>query len=43
MVKGLDLFKRHFVSFQEKYILIGGTACMLVMEEAGIPFRATKD
>ncbi len=24
-------------------LLIGGTACMLVMEEAGIPFRATKD
>lgn len=43
MVKGLDLFKKHFVDFQEKYVLIGGTACMLVMEEAGIPFRATKD
>jgi hypothetical protein len=43
MVKGLDLFKKHFANFQEKYVLIGGTACMLVMEEAGIPFRATKD
>ena len=43
MVKGLDLFKKHFEDFQEKYVLIGGTACMLVMEEVGIPFRATKD
>lgn len=43
MVKGLELFKKHFENFQEKYVLIGGTACMLVMEEAGIPFRATKD
>lgn len=43
MVKGLDLFKKHFAGFQEKYVLIGGTACMLAMEEAGIPFRATKD
>jgi len=43
MVKGLDLFKKHFANFQEKYVLIGGTACMLAMEEAGIPFRATKD
>lgn len=43
MVKGLDLFKKHFANFREKYVLIGGTACMLVMEEAGIPFRATKD
>ncbi len=43
MVKGLELFKKHFAHFQEKYVLIGGTACMLAMEEAGIPFRATKD
>jgi hypothetical protein len=43
MVKGLELFKKHFSNFQEKYVLIGGTACMLAMEEAGIPFRATKD
>lgn len=43
MVTGLDLFKKHFAHFHDKYVLIGGTACMLVMEEAGIPFRATKD
>lgn len=43
MVTGLELFKKHFADFQEKYVLIGGTACMLVMDEVGIPFRATKD
>jgi hypothetical protein len=43
MVKGLNIFKKHFANFQEKYGLIGGTACMLALEEAGIPFRATKD
>lgn len=43
MVKGLDLFKKHFANFQDKYVLIGCTACMLAMEEEGLPFRATKD
>ncbi len=43
MVKGLDLFKKYFAKHKEKYVLIGGTACMLAMEEAGIPFRSTKD
>lgn len=43
MVNGLNLFKKHFEDFQDKYVIIGGTACMLVMEDAGIPFRATKD
>jgi hypothetical protein len=43
MVRGLGLFKKHFTDFQEKYVLIGGTACTLAMEQAGIAFRATKD
>lgn len=43
MVKGLDHFKTWFRDYQEKYILIGGTAASLVMEDAGISFRATKD
>ena len=43
MVKGLALFKEHFAPYKDQYILIGGTACMLVMEEAGIPFRSTQD
>ena len=43
MVKGLDVFRNHFRKYINRYILIGGTACDLAMEEAGLPFRATKD
>jgi hypothetical protein len=43
MVKGLDVFRKHFRDYSNRYILIGGTACDLAMEEAGLPFRATKD
>ena len=43
MVKGLDRFREHFKGFQESYVLIGGVACYLTMEEAGVNFRATKD
>lgn len=43
MVNGLDEFIKYFASHDDKYVLIGGTACMLVMEDAGISFRATKD
>jgi hypothetical protein len=43
MVKGLDIFKEHFKDFPDSYVLIGGVACYLAMEEAGVDFRATKD
>ena len=43
MIKGLDQFKKHFAEFAEHYVLIGGAASALVMEEAGVDFRATKD
>ncbi|NGX52808.1 MAG: hypothetical protein KR126chlam5_01113 [Candidatus Anoxychlamydiales bacterium] len=43
MVKGLELFKEHFASYSKSYTLIGGIACMLSMEQAGLSFRATKD
>ena len=43
MVKGLDAFRNHFRDYINRYILIGGTACDLAMQEAGLPFRATKD
>ncbi len=43
MVKGLDVFRKHFRNYADRYILIGGTACDMAMEEAGLPFRATKD
>ncbi len=43
MVKGLDVFRAWFVDYLDQYILIGGTAASLAMEEAGLEFRATKD
>lgn len=43
MVKGLDLFRKHFDRHSEQFILIGGIAAMLSMEQAGLEFRATKD
>ena len=43
MVKGLDMFTAHFRAFADRYVLIGGTACTVLMEEAGLDFRATKD
>lgn len=43
MVKGLDLFREHFDSFKDQYILIGGAACDLLFEEYGAEFRATRD
>ncbi|MGM0431380.1 MAG: hypothetical protein ACQEQU_01560 [Spirochaetota bacterium] len=43
MVKGIDVFRDHFKGFEDRYVLIGGTASSIVMEEAGAAFRATKD
>lgn len=43
MVTGLDRFSRHFARYTDQYVLIGGTACTLIMQEAGLDFRATKD
>jgi hypothetical protein len=43
VVKGLDIFRRHFDGHADQFILIGGTAATLAMEDAGLEFRATKD
>jgi hypothetical protein len=43
MVIGLDLFKEHFRPYADRYVLIGGTACGLALQEAGLSFRITKD
>ena len=43
MVRGLDKFKKHFSAFKNEYILIGGSACDLLMGEYNLPFRRTKD
>ena len=43
MVRGLDLFRQFFAAHANQYVLIGGTAATLAMEDAGLAFRATKD
>lgn len=43
MITGLDKFREHFADFHQHYALIGGVASSIVLEEAGIDFRQTKD
>ncbi|MHC8353110.1 hypothetical protein ACYZT7_28395 [Pseudomonas sp. RT4P38] len=43
MVKGLDTFRGAFAGHADRYVLIGGVAASLTLEEAGIEFRATRD
>jgi hypothetical protein len=43
MVKGLDTFREAFAGHAGRYVLIGGVAARLTLEEAGIEFRVTRD
>jgi len=43
MVKGIDIFKKHFADHTNKFVLIGGTACDVSMGKTGQIFRTTKD
>ena len=43
MIKGLDLFRRHFSGMDDQYILIGGAACDVQLSLTPFPFRATHD
>lgn len=43
MVTGIDSFKEWFKGYEEQYVIIGGTACDILMTEEGLDFRATKD
>lgn len=43
MVRGLDTFRDYFSQYADRYVLIGGTASTLAMEDAGLAFRATRD
>lgn len=42
-IRGLEVFGEHFSAYRDQYVLIGGVASWLTMEEAGLSFRATKD
>jgi hypothetical protein len=43
VVTGLDVFREYFAGYADQFVLIGGTAATLAMEDAGLEFRATKD
>lgn len=43
MVVGIEKFKEFFEDYQDHYAIIGGTACDLLFNVAGLAFRATKD
>lgn len=43
MVAGLNRFREEFKDFEKTFVIIGGTACGLLFEEAGQDFRSTKD
>lgn len=43
MVVGMDVFKEFFKEFQDSYLIIGGTACDIIIEDAGFVPRATDD
>ena len=43
MVVGIDSFRDKFRGFEDCYTVIGGAACDILMSEADIDFRLTKD
>lgn len=43
MINGFTKFKEQFKGYEDQYVIIGGTACDLIMENEELPFRATKD
>lgn len=43
MVPGIDSFREKFKDYSDYYTIIGGTACDILLSEADLPFRATKD
>lgn len=43
MVRGLEIFKEHFKEYSNNYVIIGGTACDIIINREGLTPRATKD
>lgn len=42
-MRGLKVFKDFFKGYENNYVIIGGTACTVLLNEMGENFRATKD
>lgn len=43
MVTGIESFRTWFHGCEDQYVIIGGTACDILMSAEGLDFRATKD
>lgn len=43
MVRGIDVFRKHFKGFENQYVLIGGAACDILFAKNNSQFRATRD
>ncbi|MDE0342191.1 MAG: hypothetical protein OXK82_03315 [Deltaproteobacteria bacterium] len=43
MVVGIEKFREYFAAHEDQYAIIGGAACDLLFNAAGLNFRATKD
>ena len=43
MVRGIDVFKKHFKGLENQYVLIGGAACDILFAKNNSQFRATRD
>ena len=43
MVNGMPMFTEWFKDYQDQFVLIGGTAASITLNEAGLNFRRTKD
>lgn len=42
-MKGIDKIRQYLGNYKGSYVIIGGTACNLNLEESNIHGRATKD
>lgn len=43
MAAGIEKFRDHFMDYGDQYVVIGGMACDLLLNDAGLDFRITKD
>ena len=43
MVRGLEKFREHFAGFEDNYVIIGGTACDITLQDTDMRPRATGD
>jgi len=43
LVEGIELFEKAFKGLEDCYTIIGGAACDILMSEADVDFRLTKD